>query len=131
VGKGYLIDTNVVIGYLDNKLPIPGMAVMNKIIDNIPNISVITKIEVLRFNTSANVYKVLEDFITESTVLSLNDFVVEKTISICKTHRIKLPDAIIAATALAHDLTLVTRNTSDFKNISGLELLNPWKNRVA
>ena len=130
MGKGYLIDTNVVIGYLDNKLPKYGMSIMNKIIDDTPNISVITKIEVLRFNTSTNVYKVLEDFISESTVLSLNDFVVEKTISICKAHRIKLPDAVIAATALIHDLILTTRNVNDFKNISGLELLNPWENAI-
>jgi predicted nucleic acid-binding protein len=126
VGKGYLIDTNVVIGYLNNKLPMQGMGVMNTIIDDTPNISVITKIEVLRFNTSADIYKVLEDFISESVVLNLNDFVVEKTISICKAHRIKLPDAVIAATALVQGFTLITRNIIDFKNISGLELLNPW-----
>jgi predicted nucleic acid-binding protein len=127
VGKGYLIDTNVVIGYLNNKLPMQGMGVMNTIIDDTPNISVITKIEVLRFNTSADIYKVLEDFISESVVLNLNDFVVEKTISICKAHRIKLPDAVIAATALVQGFTLITRNIIDFKNISGLELLNPWE----
>ena len=103
-----------------------GMGVMNTIIDDTPNISVITKIEVLRFNTSADIYKVLEDFISESVVLNLNDFVVEKTISICKAHRIKLPDAVIAATALVQGFTLITRNIIDFKNISGLELLNPW-----
>jgi predicted nucleic acid-binding protein len=38
-----------------------------------------------------------------------------------------LPDAIIAATALAENFVLVTRNTDDFKNIAGLELLNPWE----
>jgi predicted nucleic acid-binding protein len=126
VGKGYLIDSNVVIGYLDNKLPIHGMASMNAVIDDIPNVSIITKIEVLRFNTSAAVYKVLEDFINESAILELNDQVVNHTITICKSHRIKLPDAIIAATALANNLILITRNLSDFKNIKGLELMNPW-----
>ncbi|MGP9722744.1 type II toxin-antitoxin system VapC family toxin [Corynebacterium sp. AOP40-9SA-29] len=34
-------------------------------------------------------------------------------------------DALIAGTALAHDLTVVTRNTRDFAN-TGVELLNPW-----
>ncbi|HRA47553.1 MAG TPA: PIN domain-containing protein [Thermomicrobiales bacterium] len=38
---------------------------------------------------------------------------------------ISVPDAIIAATAIAHDLTLVTRNTRDFEDI-GLSLINPW-----
>jgi predicted nucleic acid-binding protein len=36
-------------------------------------------------------------------------------------------DSLIAATALVHDLTLVTRNTSDFADIKGIRLLNPWK----
>jgi predicted nucleic acid-binding protein len=103
VGKGYLIDTNVVIGYLDNKLPKQGMEVMNAIVDETPGISVITKIEVLRFNTSADVYKILEDFVSESKIFSLDDWVVENTISICKSHRIKLPNAVIAATALAYN----------------------------
>ncbi len=34
-------------------------------------------------------------------------------------------DAFIAATALCHNLTLVTRNTADFHNL-GLHLINPW-----
>jgi len=127
MGKGYLIDSNVVIGYLGNKLPNSGMDMMNAIIDDIPNISVITKIEVLRFNTTVDVYKILENFINESTVFDLNESIVERTISICKSHRIKLPDAIIAATAIVHDLALITRNTGDFKNIAGLELINPWE----
>lgn len=81
----YLIDTNVVIGYLDNKLPDAGMKIMNTIIDEIPYISIITKIEVLRFNTSESNYKVLKDFVDESIVLGLNDEIVDRTISICKS----------------------------------------------
>jgi predicted nucleic acid-binding protein len=34
-------------------------------------------------------------------------------------------DALIAATALVHGLTVVTRNVSDFKS-SGVPLINPW-----
>jgi predicted nucleic acid-binding protein len=43
-------------------------------------------------------------------------------------HRKTLPivDSFIAATALVHHLTLVTRNTKDFEELSGLTLLNPW-----
>lgn len=44
-----------------------------------------------------------------------------------KVHRIKLPDAIIAATALVHGFKLITRNIADFKNIPNLELINPWE----
>jgi predicted nucleic acid-binding protein len=126
VGTGYLIDTNVVIGYLDRTLPPKGMEIVTLIIDETPKISVITKIEVLRYNTSVDGYKVINDFIIECKVLQLDDSVIDKTIEICKSHRIKLPDAVIAATALVNDLALITRNISDFKNIKGLELLNPW-----
>jgi hypothetical protein len=47
----YLIDTNAVIDYLGNKLPDSGMEFMNKVIDGTPNVSIITKIEVLGFNS--------------------------------------------------------------------------------
>jgi predicted nucleic acid-binding protein len=35
-------------------------------------------------------------------------------------------DSLIAATALVNNLKLVTRNTKDFQEILGLELINPW-----
>ena len=35
-------------------------------------------------------------------------------------------DGLLAATALQHDLTLVTRNTKDFEGLLGLSVLNPW-----
>jgi predicted nucleic acid-binding protein len=130
MGKGYLIDSNVVIGYLDNKLPAQGMKLLNPIIDNIPCISIITKIEVLRYNSSDEAYLVLEEFIAESRVYDLNDEIVNRTIRICKSSKIKLPYAIIAATAIVHDLKLVTRNITDFKKLDSLELLNPWDTSV-
>jgi len=37
----------------------------------------------------------------------------------------QLTDALIAATALVHDLTIVTRNTADFEPL-GVRVLNPW-----
>ncbi|MBB3055838.1 hypothetical protein FHS11_002257 [Mucilaginibacter gotjawali] len=102
------------------------MEIMHSIIDDIPKISVITKIEVLRFNTTPESYRILQDFVSESIILDLNGIVVDNTISICKSRKIKLPDAIIAATAFVNDITLITRNISDFKGINGLKLLNPW-----
>jgi len=58
-------------------------------------------------------------------VLDLTNNVVETCIIIRKKHKTKLPDAIIAATALVYDLTIISRNTSDFKNIDGLTVIDP------
>jgi tRNA(fMet)-specific endonuclease VapC len=38
------------------------------------------------------------------------------------SHKLSLPDALIAATALEYDLTLFTRNLKDFRFIAGLQL---------
>lgn len=123
----YLIDTNCVIDYLGNKFPSTGMAFMNNIIDAVPNISVITKIELLGFNTTEEHYQTLTDFINDSVVLDLVSSVIDKTIEIRKASKTKLPDAIIAATALASNLVLITRNIPDFKNIGSLRIINPYE----
>jgi len=49
MGQQYLIDSNAVIDYLSGKIPEKGMLFMNQVINDIPNISVITKIEVLGY----------------------------------------------------------------------------------
>ena len=99
---------------------------MNIIIDAVPNVSINTKIEVLGFNTSANQYRILTDFMNDSTVYELTGEVAEVCIVLRKKHKTKLPDAIIAATAVVANLTLITRNISDFKNIKGLKVVNPY-----
>jgi hypothetical protein len=53
-----------------------------------------------------------------------------KTADIRKQYKLKLPDAIIAATDLIYDLTLITRNTKDFQNIPGIATVNPWENKA-
>jgi predicted nucleic acid-binding protein len=68
--------------------------------------------------------EVLHAFINDALVIELEQPIKLSTAVIRKQYRIKLPDAIIAATALVHDLTLITRNTSDFKNIEGLKIID-------
>ncbi|MCF2444755.1 type II toxin-antitoxin system VapC family toxin [Dyadobacter sp. CY345] len=126
MGKsGYLIDTNSVIDFLNNNLPDSGSQFLSKVVDDVPIISVISKMEVLGYNTPEKSYQTLLDFIDDSFVIGLTEEVIDMTINLRKINRIKLPDAIIAATALVYDYTLISRNISDFKNVSGLELLNP------
>jgi predicted nucleic acid-binding protein len=51
---------------------------------------------------------------------------VQHTLRLRQQSRIRLPDALIAATALYFGLPLVTRNTQDFRAIEGLIILNPF-----
>ena len=123
--QGFLMDTNVVIDYLGNKLPPSGAA----FIDNLPGvISVITRIEILGwYNATSEQLAKLELFIQSAVIYSLAEHHIQQAILLRQQHKIKLPDAIVAATAIAKGLTLITRNSDDFKNIDSLELLNPWK----
>jgi len=61
----------------------------------------------------------------DSIVFELTKEVADICIDLRKKYKTKLPDAIIAATALVSKATLITRNTSDFKNIRGLNVLDP------
>ena len=122
----YLIDTNAVIDYLGKIMPDRGMKFMNDIIDAIPNVSVVTKIEVLSFNAPDIHYKMLTDFMNDATVFDLTNSIVDNCIIIRKKYKTKLPDAIIAATAPVYNLTLITRNIADFKNIIELKTVDPY-----
>ena len=66
-----------------------------------------------------------EDFFAAAIVLPIYDEVIRRAVSLRQERKMTLGDALIAGTALARDLTLVTRNTDDFKWIEGLRLLNP------
>lgn len=129
MGIKYLWDTNTVIYYLQQQFP-PSA---EKFIDNVlfdsgPAISAITEIELLCWRTpSAKELKVLHDFIEDVWVFELERDIKLKTAEIRKAHKTKLPDAIIAATSLVYELTLLTRNVNDFKNIDGLNLINPYE----
>ena len=124
----YLLHNNTVINYLGASFSLEGMQLLNTIVDDEAMISVITKMETLGYNfTSADEQSTMEIFINGSTLLDINNHIVDKTIAIRKSKKIKLPDAIIAATAIIYDLTLISRNNIDFKNIEGLLLINPFE----
>jgi predicted nucleic acid-binding protein len=57
--------------------------------------------------------------------LSVDAAVAERAGRIRRRRPSRLPDALIAATALEHRLTLVTRNVRDFYGIKGLRLRAP------
>ena len=127
MGIKYLWDTNTAIYYLQQQFPPPAEKYIDDALkESGTAISVITEIELLCWKTATeNDLDVLHNFINDALVFQLEKDIKLKTAYIRKNYRIKLPDAIIAATALSFDLTLLTNNTSDFKNIKGLKLINP------
>lgn len=122
MGKRYLLDTNTVLDYMGNKLPSKAKTALAQIIDDEINLSVINKIELLGFT---KVEQDLIDFVSYSNICPMDDDIVEKTIEVRRLYKIKLPDAVIAAIALHNGFVLVTNNTKDFKNIKGVEVINP------
>lgn len=123
MGTRYLIDTNVVLDFMGNKLPEKGKIQIARIIDEEINFSVINNIELLGFS---KVEQDLIEFVTCSNIHPIDDAIVDKTIEIRRLFKIKLPDAIIAATAMINDMVLVSRNTKDFKTVKGLKAIDPY-----
>jgi predicted nucleic acid-binding protein len=122
----YLLDTNTIIYYLQASLPEKAMQQLHTIVDDQPLVSVITKIELLGFNTTTiEEQTITETFINSSFVFNLDDAVINQTIDLRKQNKIKLPDAIVAATAIVYNPILVTRNISDFDKIPVLKCQDP------
>jgi len=59
--------------------------------------------------------------------IPLTDALAEKTIELRTSSSISLPDAVIAASALSLDATLVTRNEEDFTQVTELRIFNPFR----
>jgi predicted nucleic acid-binding protein len=59
--------------------------------------------------------------------VKISEEIVSTAIRIRREKSIKLPDAVIAATCLVYNFTLVTRNQRDFKGIDRLNIYNPFK----
>ncbi len=123
---GYLVDSNVLIDYVANRFKKEQLKSLDIIFDEAIRISVITRIEILGYNGDENEEIKMIRFLDYADIIALTEDVVEKTIQIKKVIRIKTPDAIIAATALVSNDTLITNNLSDFKRVDQLKILNPY-----
>ena len=117
-----VIDTNVLIAWYKT-----GSITSNKDLSVIaPIFSIITKIEALGFQHITNSeIKAINNMLGSGELVYINDDIAEQTIILRQKHKIKTPDAIIAATALVHNAELWTANTYDFTNIQRLKLFNP------
>lgn len=126
MGAEYLVDSNAVIDLVLGRLPLASAAWLEEqIATQKVTLSVVARIELLTKTEPAAEYATMQAFVQSVEVLALNEPIVQQTIRLRQQYRIKLPDAIIAATALVHGLPLLTRNTTDFRAIAGLLVINP------
>ena len=123
----YLIDTNVISDYFSSSLSSRGLQFIDVVVDAIPNISVITQIELLCWKTEAGLEQQVKDFISDSTIVGISPEVIEHCVRLRREKKIKTPDAIIAATALAYNYTIITNDEKDFSKIQELKIVNPHK----
>jgi len=123
----YIIDTNILIYYLDGSIPKKQLKKVEKIFLDSFNISTITKIELLGWQKiSKTMISKIARFIQNAEVYYIDSSIENKAIEIKQKFKIAIPDALIAATALLNNFTLVTRNQHDFNKISELKIYNPF-----
>jgi len=95
--------------------------------ENLYSVSAVSRIEVLGYHLLAGKEReYLETFFDAASVLTISDSVITQAVRLRQIRRMSLGDAIVAGTALAHQLELVTRNIRDFSWIQDLSLINPF-----
>ena len=107
-----LVDTDVFIDHLRGARALtPGRHRLHY--------SVVTRAELFASNSASDLVTTLLGPFRE---IPMDRQVAERAGRIRRETRIRLPDAIIAATAVEHGLGLVTRNQSDFEGVRSLRL---------
>ena len=119
-----VLDTNILI----NATKPGGEQLRSWLDDPAALVSIVSRIEALGYTgISAEEEAALEGALQSLPEAGLTEDVVIRAIALRRERKMGLADAIIAATALVHDVSLVTRNVDDFKHITGLKLINPFE----
>ena len=114
-GKKALLDSNIVIYISKGTIDFEELFVSY---DHF-FISIITYMEVLGCQfASEDEKKLIEELLNQFEILNVDLELANNVIEIKRTKKIKLPDAIIYATADINSCDLITNNISDFKNIN-------------
>ncbi len=108
-GTRFLLDTNFILAILDEQDTVLQIMTSRSIDDTDCNYSVIARIELLSFpSITSQDINVIEDFLSHLQYIPLSSEIENKAILIRRQYKLKLPDAIIAATAKCLNLELLT-----------------------
>jgi predicted nucleic acid-binding protein len=122
-------DTNAIIFFLQDLLPESSkLSLLKELNRRDQYYSIITEIELLSWKKLTEKEKlVISDFLSHFKKIELSEEVKDETIRIRKKLNIKIPDAIIAASALVQGQELLTHNQKDFEKVKGLQIFNPME----
>ena len=117
-----LLDTNILIDFLGGHREAQGLlASLNGAV-----ISIVSWIEVLAGARSSEEEGMLKAFLDAWPIIPLDVDIAQRAAGIRREQRIKLPDAIVLATAQREHRKLVTRNTKDF-DANDLHIIVPYQ----
>jgi len=117
-GIDYLIDTNILIYILQGNPKVRYFAEEEELA-----ISCITEMEILgKYQISMSEKQIRANFLNRCEIIEIDAQIKQLAINIKQQSRMKLPDAIIAATALKNKVFLVTAD-KDFEKIDGVEIV--------
>ncbi len=126
MGTQHLMDTSAVIKYLSKAFPQNGILFIDRFINSDCTISFISEIELQVWQPlnpdNITIYKL---FVAKAQIIHINASIIAETINIRKNYRLKIADAIIAATSLTFNRTLIADNDADFTKIPALQYINP------
>jgi len=119
----YLLDTNTLIYYLNNDKVAIDFVDKNL---KISAISSITYLEILVFPYNEEEDKKVRDFLELFKIYDVDRNLLDIAIKTYRAKKVKMADNLIGSTAKLYNLTLVTRNVDDFKNME-LDILNIYE----
>lgn len=119
-----ILDTNVIIYYLQGELSAVRKIQKLREAGEIFAVSIITKIELLSYPLiSPDEIEKINNLLQECYIVYLNETVADKVVELRKKYKILLADVIIAASGLAINASLLTRNIKHFKKIREIKLV--------
>ncbi|SHN28521.1 type II toxin-antitoxin system VapC family toxin [Mucilaginibacter sp. OK098] len=118
----FLIDSNIIIYSYSNQYEYLRSLFFKESVF----VSEITRVEVLGYHKLTNEEEsYFQDIFNFIPIISPSPKIFDTSISIRKAYNLKLADSIIAATALVHNLSIYTRNISDFEKTAPISCVNP------
>ena len=117
-GSKLFLDTNIIIYFLSGDETLATF--LN---DRTVYISFITQLELLSYSQlTAEEEDQIESFLSQCVISDINPSIKKDAIRLRKQYKLKLPDSIVMATSIYHDLPLVTSD-KDFNKVEELQIV--------